>query len=56
MPPQKPFASINLTLPGFRHCLEKLSPENLELAKQALRDLLLPEIPAKSPLQNGLSF
>lgn len=47
MPPQKPFASINPTLPGFRHCLEKLSPENLELAKQALRDLLLPEIPAK---------
>jgi len=47
MPPQKPFVSINPTLPGFRHCLEKLTPENLALAKQAMRDLMLPEIPEK---------
>jgi len=48
MPPhQKPFVSINPTLPGFKHCLEKLAPENRELAKQAMRDLMLPEIPAK---------
>ena len=45
--PQKAFAAINPFIPGFRHCLEKLSPEALELAKKAIQDLLLPEIPAK---------
>jgi|SRR5712691_6146281 len=43
--PQKPFSAINPFLPGFQHCLKKLSPEILELAKQAMRDLMLPEIP-----------
>jgi hypothetical protein len=47
MPHSKPFSAINPFLPGFKHCLKKLSPENLELAKQAMRDLLLPEIPPK---------
>jgi len=43
---RKPFASVNPFIPGFRNSLAKLSPDVLELAKQAIRDLLLPEIPA----------
>ncbi len=52
MPQQKPFSAINPFLPGFQHCLKKLSPENLELAKQAMRDLMLPEIPRKYNFKN----
>jgi hypothetical protein len=43
--PRKPFTAIDPFLPGFKHCLTKLSPEARELAKKAMRDLLLPEIP-----------
>jgi len=52
MPP-KPFVTINPCVPGFTNCLKKLSPEAYELARQAMHDLLLPEIPSKYNFKRG---